>query len=270
MKSKPALLLCVLAVVAIISAAIPARAAVVADYQLQNVLTSSVSPAGPLTLLGGSFVTATVEGQSQFVLNVGTGSINRGVNVNTAPFLSATTYSLVLLASFDFSVANGSPVAEKLIDFKNRSSDNGVYVNTTTGLISFLGPTPLPIGGTPAVTGTYTQIVLTRDATGLTTLYQDGTAAFQFTDTANDAVFGDSLGGTGAFLTLFSDDTVSTTSEGLAGNLARVRLYDSVLSAAEVMALDRTAPIPEPSTWALLALGTGLVTLLVRHERIRG
>ena len=274
MKSKSARLLfsCTLALVSLATSPGSARAAIVADYQLQNVLTSSVPPAGPLTLLGGNFITATVainmQSQMQIVLNSPVNSTGpQGVAVNTASFLTATTYSVVLLAAFDFSGVTGSPVAEKLIDFKNRSSDNGVYVNTTTGLISFLGPTPLQIGGTPAVSGTYTQIVLTRDSSGVTTLYQNGTQAFQFTDTNNDAVLGDAAMGTGAFLTVFSDDTVSATDEGLAGNLARVRIYNTALSATEVAALTPLASIPEPSTWALLAVGCGALVVVVRQRR---
>ncbi len=274
MKSKLAQLSVSLssALVALAISTVPARAAVVGDYRFQDVLTSSVGPATTLSLVDpmqGTFMDSNVLGQMQRVLNFGV-SNDHGVKVNTLSFLSATTYSIVLLASFNLSPPPMGSIAEKLFDFKNLSSDNGVYVNSTSGLISFLGPTVLQVGGTPAVSGTYTQIVLTRDgATNQTTLYQDGVAAFQFVDTGNVAVLGDGVGGTGTFLAVFADDVTSTTDESLAGNIARLRLYNTVLTAAQVMALDTTAPIPEPTTWALLATGAFAIFAFRRRASAR-
>jgi hypothetical protein len=247
-------------------------ATLAADYRVQNTLNSSVGTIGPLTIVDTaadvSFVSATVLGQTQQVLNFANVGSDHGVQAQTNGFLSATTYSIVMLASFNFTL--GDSVATKIFDFKNLSSDAGLYVNDLTGLLSFNGITPLPIGGTPVVTGNYTQIVLTRDgATGLTTVYQNGMIAFSFTDTNGDAVLGDATATGNAFLTVFDDDNaniVGVTNESTQGNLARLRLYDGVLTAQEVAALD-TVVVPEPATWMLSAIGLGLIGLLVRRTR---
>ena len=55
----------------------------------------------------------------------------------------------------------------------------------------------------------------------------------------------------------------SILTESTQGNIARLRLYDGVLSAADVMDLDTT--VPEPSTYLLCAVG-GLALLALRRR----
>lgn len=239
-----------------------------ADYQVQNTFASAVGTIAPLapvgTLTDTTFATTVVEGQTQQVIRVaasGTFAVDGGVQSQTAGSISATNYSAVLLAAFQFTLGGTTPVASKLLDFANLSSDAGLYINTATGALDFFGAAPTAIGSSTVVTpGTFTQLVLTRNGTtGLTTLYQDGVQAFSFTDTNNVAVLSDATPTGNAFLTLLQDDGQATlpgnitTNENTAGDIARLRLYDGVLSAADVAGLDRA--IPEPSTWALLALG---------------
>jgi hypothetical protein len=243
-----------------------------ADYQLQGVYDSSVGSIGPLTSTGDpaglQFVNDTVNGNSQLVLQVsnsfnGTTVVQAGVQSQVAPFVDPANYSAVLLSNFSFAV-NSTDIT-KVMDFKNLSSDAGLYVNDTTGLLGFYdgGAMLLGASSTPIASGEYVQIVLTRDnATGMVTVYANGVPQFSFTDSTGLAVLGDATNTGNAFLTLYQDDNGglggSAVPEGTVGNIARLRLYDGVLSAEQVAALDTV--IPEPTTLALVIFG-GLALL---------
>ncbi|MGI9086230.1 MAG: PEP-CTERM sorting domain-containing protein [Chthoniobacterales bacterium] len=259
-KSSRCVLLCLFAIA--FCAAPLSAATLQGDYQLQDVYTSSAPPIGPLVPTGvisdQMFGNDTVMGVNQRVLQFTGVGDQHGVQTQTNPFVSSSDYSLVLLASFTLSPTGA--VATKVFDFQNLSMDAGLYIDSTTGLLSFNGvmPTP-PIGGTPVVSGQYTQVVLTRDGmTGLVSVYQAGVLAFSFSDTSNLAVLGDATASGNSFLTVFSDDNANvggTTTESTIGNVARLRLYNGALTASEVMGLDTTV-VPEPATWALLLGGT--------------
>ena len=236
-----------------------------ADYQVQNTYASSVGSIGPLTVVGGtdaSFVQTTVDSQSQLVLELGTGGdFNAppvpptGVQTQTNPFLSASNYSVVLLADFSLDV---NLVATKVFDFKNLSSDSGLYINDTTGLLSFYDGTNTTVGTNPFTSGNYGQIVLTRNGTtNVTDIYVNGTLDITFTDTSGAAILGDATASGNSFLTLFKDDGTGVGStvvpESTTGDIARLRLYVGVLDAATVANLDRT--VPEPATWTWGGIG---------------
>ena len=250
-----------------------------ADYQLQNTFDSSVpSGIGPLTVTGdpsgANFVTDTVDGNTQQVLQITTTFIplgpgffaQSGVQAQTNPFIDPTNYSAVLLGNFQ--VAPSSTDITKVMDFANLSSDAGLYLNDLTGLLAFYDGAGMVLGtsSTPIVSGTYAQIVLTRNsATNLTTVYVNGVAQFSFTDSANLAVLSDATNTGNAYLTLYQDDATGIggdiVGEATVGDIARLRLYNGVLSAEQVAALD-TVAVPEPSTWLLLVLG--VLPLLAR------
>ncbi len=253
----------------------------VADYQLQSTYASSVGAIGPLTVTGtasgASFSTATVDGQSQKVLTIQTNNTTppftqTGVRTQTSPFLNPANYSIVLLA--DFRISTADVLATKVLDFKNLSSDAGLYLNDASGIIEFNDPNGVLLGqgGTPLPSSTYIQLTLTRNsATNLVSLYSNGTLAFSFTDTNGYAVLGDATNTGNSFLTLFQDEGGglggTTLDEGTLGDIARLRLYDGVLSATAVANLDRT--VPEPSTWALLGVGAlALVAGLRRRAAV--
>lgn len=261
----------------ILSIAIPASAqSPIADYQLQDTLNSSVGTIGPLTIVGDasdvSFTdNATVDGHTQSVLNISVGSVTNdiggGVQSQTKGFLaSPANYSVVLLA--DFTISASDPVATKVFDFKNLSTDDGLYINGTTGELDFNqvsnqpGGIPLLTTGVapPITTGTYTQIVLTRDSsTNLVSVYENGALDFSFTDTDGLAVLGDTPTATtpNADLTVFKDDGTglgsTITQESSVGDIARLRLYDGALTPQQVAALD-TVAIPEPASLSLMFL----------------
>jgi hypothetical protein len=252
-------------------------ATLVADYQLQSTFASSVGSIGALAVVGtpGDVTFNTdqnVDGNVQTVAHLDidgsgtlTGDTGAGLQAQTNGFLSADNYSVVLLADFDIST---DLIATKIFDFKNLSSDDGLYVNETSGLLDFNGEATA-IGGTPAVSGTYTQIVLTRDSSDdLVTVYEDGTEAFHFTDSSGLAILGDSTSpSANAFLTVFKDDAVGLgipviTDETSVGDIARLRLYDGALTPEEVASLDTT--VPEPVTGMLMLAG---VTMILGRRR---
>jgi len=76
------------------------------------------------------------------------------------------------------------------------------------------------------------------------------------------AVLSDATNTGNAYLTLYQDDGQGIggdlVNEATVGNIARLRLYNGVLSAEQVAALD-TVAVPEPSTWLLVMLGALLV-----------
>lgn len=255
-----------------------AQATLAADYQFQSTYASSVGTIGPLSVVGNandaSFSTGvTVDGQSQIVLALNVNAQTppapdpgAGVQAQTAGFISSTNYSIVLLAEFNLSA---DFAATKLFDFDNLSSDDGLYVNDTTGLLYFNGAVGAT-GGTPAVSGTYTQIVLTRDSsTNTVTVYQDGSPAFNFDDSTGLAILGDSVSPSpNAYLTVFKDDDTGVGStvldETSVGDIARLRLYDGVLTPAQVAGLG-TVVTPEPLAATTMLLSGGL--LLRRRKR---
>jgi len=234
-----------------------------ADYQVQGTFNSSVGTIGPLSVVGPTggvtFTNDTVNGNPQQVLNIQASNTmppfdQSGVQTQTNPFLSSSNYSVVLLANFNLNTAD--VVATKILDFKNLSSDAGLYVNAATGTLAFIDGSGIlqGTGGAALSSLTYAQIVLTRDGvTNLTSVYLNGTLAFSFTDNVGLAVLGDSSMSGNSFLTLFKDDGMglggSMLTESTQGNIARLRLYDGVLSASDVMNLDTT--VPEPSTYLL-------------------
>ena len=255
-----------------------------ADYQVQDTFNSSAGSIAPLTIVGPTagvtFQSDTVNGNPQRVLNIQASNTmppfdESGVQTQTNPFLSASNYSIVLLANFNLNTAD--VVATKILDFKNLSSDAGLYVNAMTGTLAFIDGSGVlqGTGGAAISSLAYSQIVLTRDSsTNLTSVYLNGTLAFSFTDNVGLAVLGDSSMSGNSFLTLFKDDGMglggSILTESTQGNIARLRLYDGVLSPDDVMNLDTT--VPELSTYLLCAVGAIalLVTRIVVRARPEG
>ena len=270
----------IVAAMVCVSASLVRAQTIAADYQVQDTLNSSVGTIGPLTVVGPlagvTFASDTVNGNPQRVLQIGVNSVNGtpaqvGVQTQTNSFIDSSNFSIVLLANFNLNTAD--VVATKIFDFKNLSSDAGLYVNAASGTLAFIDGSGIlqGTGGAALSSLTYAQIVLTRNSsTDLTTVYLNGTSAFSFTDNGGLAVLGDSSMSGNSFLTLFKDDGMglggSMLTESTQGNIARLRLYDGVLSADDVMHLDTT--VPEPSTYLLGAIG-GCVLLILNGRRRR-
>lgn len=196
-----------------------------ADYQFQNTLTSSVSEAPALINLGNNtFATATVDGTQRTVLNF---AQNNGLALSpTAGLIPNDAYTVVIL--FAFRDVNGY---RRILDFKNGTSDNGLYV--FSGQLTFF---PVVFGpGAPIAANAYVQVVLTRNAGGNVAGYVNGVQQFSFADSGGLAVID-----ANNTLRFFQDNTSGGAgNEASAGSVARIRLYDGALSASAVAALDR-------------------------------
>ncbi|MEO7659995.1 MAG: hypothetical protein ABIV48_10310, partial [Pyrinomonadaceae bacterium] len=203
-----------------------------ADYQLQGNLNSSVAGAPAMTDLGSgnSFVADTVDGVGRQSLRF---PQNNGLTVSTAGLIQNNNYTIVVLFKFD-----DLSGFRKIIDFANGTTDNGLYINN--GIFEHEN-----IPGSPRFfTGTYAQVVVVRESSGLVRQYRNGVLA----DSRNDG--GDYLITAQNRVGFFQDDAPTNGTESSAGNVARIRIYDGPLTNAEVLALDRLAgatPTPTPT-----------------------
>jgi hypothetical protein len=203
--------------------AAPARRTVptpVADYQFQNTLASADGGVPALTNIGtgNAFATDTVSGVSHTVL---TFTKNRGVELTpTTGVVASNEYSIVVLARLK--AIHGFL---RLVDFKHGTVDTGLY--SDSGSLNFYSDA----SGTqsPIKRFDYFQVVLTRDAATKTVVgYVNGAQQFSFKDTAKDAVIDRK-----SELRFFADDK-AVPGEDSAGWVARIRLYNTVLSASDV------------------------------------
>lgn len=200
-----------------------AAASVVADYRFNASHDSAVGSAPALVDIGAnSFVTETVDGTPCTVLMFAEGN---GLTLATEGVITQDTYSLVMLFRLD--TTSGY---RKIADFKNGTSDTGLY--NLSGNLRFYSDA---VGSnSPFQDNVYAQAVLTRDgATKTITGYVDGTQEFQFTDTSDNGVISDAK-----TLRFLLDDEL-TGSEESGGAVARIRLYDGVLTAQQIADLDR-------------------------------
>ena len=201
-----------------------------ADYRFQNNLKTSVGTAPALTKIGpntNTFATTNVDGSSRKVLRFPKGN---GVKLSpTTGVVSSGTYTIVAL--FEFDSVSGF---RRIVDFKNGTSDNGLYVQN--GNLRFF---PSASGtGAPIAANTYVQVALTRDSSGTVVGYVDGVQQFSFSDASGDAV----IDANNALRFFRDNQSGGTTGEHSAGSVARIRLYDTALTAVELGELDRTEP----------------------------
>ena len=191
-----------------------------ADYQFQGDLNSSVAGAPALANLAGtgaanSFAADTVDGYPRQTLRF---SQNGGVSVGTSGLIPNGAYTIVMLFKFD--TVSGY---RRLVDFANRTSDNGAYIfdgrleNENTG-------------NAPFQANSYIQVVVVRETTGRVRAYRDGGLRVDFSN--DNGLFAITSAN---ILRFFQDDGA----EASAGNIARLRLYDAPLTSEQVRALDR-------------------------------
>jgi hypothetical protein len=224
-----------------------------ADYQLENSLASSAAGGPSLANLGNNvFSTASVDGTSRTVLNF---AQNDGVQLASASSLMpGNVYSVVMLFSF----SNVSSY-RRILDFNNGSSDNGLYF--FDGGLTFYPASS--IASTAIGANTFVQVVLTRDSARNVLGYVNGAQQFAFVDTDNLAILD-----AANVLRFFRDDGT----EGSAGSVARIRVFDTALSAGEVAALDR---LPGGSgggstyslVWTNLVIGEYVLTAQATDNR---
>jgi hypothetical protein len=178
---------------------------------------------------------------------------NQGLSLSNT--INAANYTIQML----FSIDNVSGY-RKLIDFKNLTSDRGVYNFNTAP--SFY---PFAAGASNNITaGSLTNLVVTRDsATNAFTGYINGIQQISFADTGSDATF-NAINNIARF---FRDDSATSGVESSSGFVDRIRIWDGALNATEVATLDNSEPVPEPLTilGTLVAGGMGVTMRLKKR-----
>jgi hypothetical protein len=199
------------------------------DYRMLGSRASSLAGAPDLVDIGtvaNTFGSEKVGKKLADVLDFG---VNDGVSLATAGILPRDSYSVVVYFRFD--LVNGY---RRILDFQGGTADSGLY-----DLNSAVDFYPIAAGGTTLTAGAYHEVVFTRDSTGLSTAYLDGTQVFQFTDSSNLALLNDDL------LRFFRDnESGGATGEASSGAVERIEVYSGALSAADVSALKIALPKP--------------------------
>jgi PEP-CTERM motif len=222
--------------------ATPAQAAVIGDFRLNGNLTNSA---------GGSLSIANNGG------TLGATGITFGANQGPtiSGFSSPAAYSIELAFSFD--TVSGY---RKILDFQNRASDTGFYV-----LGSRLNFFPVASGPTgDFVAGQIARVVLTHDGSA-TAGFVGNNQRWSFGGGAN------SLANISSVLQVFRDDFATGGGEASSGFVDYIRVYDTALTAGQVSALlpPGAGAVPEPSSWALMLAGFGLVGGAMRRRAIK-
>jgi Concanavalin A-like lectin/glucanases superfamily len=198
-----------------------AAPAATADYLFQDSLESSLGTAPDLVEVE--------DGSAVFTADLGTGVTvlrfagGRGLALSpTTGVVPSSEYTIEVLFRFDFLSKD-----RKVIDFKNGSTDDGLYVHE--GCLNFF---PKELGALTRIgTDSYVQVVLTRDSTDRVVAYVNGVRQFAFTDRTGVA----EVSGRGT-LRFFADDR-TTIGEWSSGAVSQIRLFDQPLTANEVEAL---------------------------------
>jgi len=192
-----------------------------ADYRFEGGLTSSAGGGPAMSNIGGSntFESSRVDGYTRTTLRFPAGG---GVSVNTTGLIPTNNYTAVILFKFD-TVSGGR---KRIFDASGGLANLcGLYMSNSRLEIE-------PTSVTSIYPSTYIQVAISRMPDNSIRFQRDGfTLNFN-----NDTCYVNN----GNTLRFFADDS-EVPGETSAGNVARIRLYDGALTAAQVRALDRPA-----------------------------
>jgi len=197
----------------------------VADYRFQNSLASSVAGAPRLRNLNGiginTFGTENVDGRNRTVLQFPVGN---GLRLgNATSIVAPNRYTIAI--KFRFDEVDGYRRVVALKPDSHPASDTGLYVNDSDLVWYNRAQADLDdIGADQWVT-----VVLTRSANGVTRGYVGPDRVFAFVDSYNRARIDPNR-----IIRFFRDDE---NDEESSGAVARIRLWDVVLTADQVARL---------------------------------
>ena len=219
------------------------------DYQLNGTLADALG--GPALVAAGGAL-----GGSGYSF-----APNQGLSLSNGLAGGNGNYSIEM--SFSFSTIGGY---RKILDFKDRSSDNGLYA-----LGNALNFYPINTNGSAFANNVNVDVVLTRDSgTNLVTGYLNGVSMWSFVDGGALAVFS----GANDIAQFFKDDFATGQGEASGGFADYIRIYDGALDSTQAQCIGTGGSVancgipsqggnnvPEPGTLALLgaaALAAGL------------
>ena len=194
----------------------------VADYRFDGDFESSIAGAPDLQELapfGGVFAHDMALDRNAWLFPAGSGLV-----LDASNLVPDTQYSLLLQmrSALDTTYM-------KLVDTSDRQADHGLYFSYDD-----LGYYPRAFGddNTLLTPNAYYTVVVTRAAGGEYIGYIDGVERFRFQDDA-----GESRVPPSGLLHFFRDDIDTNDVENSQGAVARLRVFDTALSPAEVQAL---------------------------------
>ena len=213
---------------------------IIHNYEFSGNLSDSI---GGVTLIpNGGTITSS---EYQFLAN-------QGLALQSPRALKSYTLAM----RFRFSEVSGF---RKAVDFKNLTSDNGLYVSAAR--LELYGVSGAGPGGAFA-TNVFSMVALTRnDSTKNVIGYVNGIKQWEFTDNGEVAVPGFTSGV--STFQFFKDDGLS--SEASAGAVDWIKVYDAPLSMADIAGF--ATSVPEPGTVMICGLFSGC--LAVRGWRRR-
>ena len=225
-------------------ASFSAHAELIHQYRLNNSLVDDFG--GPSLVANGGSFTA-----DRYVFGT-----NQGLTLNE-------NLGSVYTIDFVYNFSNQTSY-RKLIDYRNRTSDNGVYTHTGRALFF--------VGGTYGGTGTQmlpnvdSQVTVTRDASGAMKAFVNKELMFSFMDSGSALTFGN-------IASFFMDDG-AVGGEASPGQVDYIPIFNNALSVAEVSALgsaiappEDSTEVPEPASGALVLAGLGLLGFARRRQR---
>lgn len=172
----------------------------------------------PLTGLGGAFEA----GGYRFALNQG---------LRATDAVPLTTYTIDVTLAFDQVAAKRY---QKIIDFKDLSTDEGFYVfGESLDFVIDAATETQAIGPAQFSAGTVTAVTLTRASDGVVTGYVDRVHQFEFTDPGAISEFTHA----GRVANFAIDDNGTGQLEAGAGIIRQITIWDVALTAVQVAAL---------------------------------
>ncbi len=218
------------ATAALLAAGTASAATLKADYRFHGNLASSIgsAPAGQNIGTGNTFATEPVAGRPRSVLRF---PVEGGLSFDTLGVVPSNSYTIAVLFRFEDPGPGGE--YDRIADFSGGASDAGVYLESS----KLVYTPPFTQGDVLVGKNIYVQVVLRR-----TEGASDQFAGYLNNDfewNMTGAETADTVMSSG--LRLFKDNA-NTGNEESAGAVARVRLWDGPLSAAQIDALDVVPP----------------------------